>query len=104
MHHSDRTDVIFYAPNSRDACIPMTLSHTHTFKMASGESVQDFVLKGVTSLNRKELGRGAYGKVYAVKYYYYYYYYQFKGLHKRQNSLYMVFPINLKVQKILYTV
>ena len=68
MHHSDRTDVIFYAPNSRDACIPMTLSHTHTFKMASGESVQDFVLKGVTSLNRKELGRGAYGKVYAVKY------------------------------------
>jgi len=36
--------------------------------MASGESVKDFVLKGVTSLNRKELGRGAYGKVYAVKY------------------------------------
>ena len=36
--------------------------------MATGESVQDFVLKGVTSLNRKELGRGAYGKVYAVKY------------------------------------
>ena len=34
--------------------------------MASGEG---FVLKGVTSLNdRKELGRGAYGKVYAVKY------------------------------------
>ena len=36
--------------------------------MASSESIQDFVLKGVTSLNRKELGRGAYGKVYAVKY------------------------------------
>ena len=36
--------------------------------MATGDSVQDFVLKGVTSLNRKELGRGAYGKVYAVKY------------------------------------
>ena len=36
--------------------------------MASGESMQDFVLKGVTSLNRKELGRGAYGIVYAVKY------------------------------------
>ena len=36
--------------------------------MASSESVQGFVLKGVTSLNRKELGRGAYGKVYAVKY------------------------------------
>ena len=36
--------------------------------MASGESIQGFVLKGVTSLNRKELGRGAYGKVYAVKY------------------------------------
>ena len=36
--------------------------------MASGGSMQGFVLKGVTSLNRKELGRGAYGKVYAVKY------------------------------------
>ena len=36
--------------------------------MASGESIQGFVLKGVTSLNREELGRGAYGKVYAVKY------------------------------------
>ena len=36
--------------------------------MASGESIQGFVLKGVTSLNRNELGRGAYGKVYAVKY------------------------------------
>ena len=36
--------------------------------MASGENIQGFVLKGVTSLNRKELGRGAYGKVYAVKY------------------------------------
>ena len=36
--------------------------------MESSESIQDFVLKGVTSVNRKELGRGAYGKVYAVKY------------------------------------
>ena len=36
--------------------------------MASSKTVQDFVLKGVTSLNLKELGRGAYGKVYAVKY------------------------------------
>ena len=36
--------------------------------MASGEGIQGFVLKGVTPLNRKELGRGAYGKVYAVKY------------------------------------
>ena len=36
--------------------------------MASGESIQGFILKGVTPLNRKELGRGAYGKVYAVKY------------------------------------
>ena len=36
-------------------------------KMASGKSIQGFVLKGVTLLNR-ELGRGAYGKVYAVKY------------------------------------
>ena len=37
-------------------------------KMASGESIRGFVLKGVTSLS-KELGRGAYGKVYAVKYF-----------------------------------
>ena len=36
--------------------------------MAWGGSIQGFVLKGVTLLNRKELGRGAYGKVYAVKY------------------------------------
>ena len=36
--------------------------------MASGEGTQGFVLKGVTLLNCKELGRGAYGKVYAVKY------------------------------------
>ena len=36
--------------------------------MASGESGQNFVLEGVTSLNREELGHGAYGKVYAVKY------------------------------------
>ena len=36
--------------------------------MASGEGTQDFVLKGVMPLNRKELGRGAYGKVYAIKY------------------------------------
>ena len=35
--------------------------------MDSGKGIQGFVLKGVT-LNRKELGRGAYGKVYAVKY------------------------------------
>ena len=37
-------------------------------KMATGESIQGLVLKGVTPLNRKELGRGAYGKVYEVKY------------------------------------
>ena len=36
--------------------------------MATGESIQGFVLTGVTPLNRKELGRGAYGKVYEVKY------------------------------------
>ena len=34
----------------------------------SSESIEGFVLKGVKSLNRKELGRGAYGKVYVVKY------------------------------------
>ena len=36
--------------------------------MASSGIIQGFVLKGVTLLNRNELGRGAYGKVYAVKY------------------------------------
>ena len=36
--------------------------------MATGESIQGFFLKGVTPLNHKELGRGAYGKVYEVKY------------------------------------
>ena len=36
--------------------------------MATSESIQGIVLKGVTPLNRKELGRGAYGKVYEVKY------------------------------------
>ena len=36
--------------------------------MASCGSIQGFVLKGVTSLNRKELGRQSYGKVYTVKY------------------------------------
>ena len=36
--------------------------------MASDESIQGFVLKGVTPLNRKGLGRGAYGKAYEVKY------------------------------------
>ena len=50
----------------------MLLSHQYVYvflyNMASGEGIRDFVLKGVTSLNRKELGRGAYGKVYAIKY------------------------------------
>ena len=36
-------------------------------KMASGNDFQGLVLKGVTKLDRKELGRGAYGRVYAVK-------------------------------------
>ena len=36
--------------------------------MASGESIRGFVLKEVTPLNHNELGRGAYGKVYEVKY------------------------------------
>ena len=44
-------------------------SHAYfLYNMASGEGIQGFILKGVTPLNRKELGRGAYGKVYAVKY------------------------------------
>ena len=37
-------------------------------KMASDNDFQGVVLKGVTKLDRKELGRGAYGRVYAVKY------------------------------------
>ena len=36
--------------------------------MASGNDFQGLVLKGVTKLGRKELGRGAYGRVYTVKY------------------------------------
>ena len=46
------------------------LSHTCPVsnKMAAGNNLQPLVLKGVTPLNRKELGRGAYGKVYAVSY------------------------------------
>jgi len=36
--------------------------------MASGDDFQDLVLNGVTPLDREELGRGAYGRVYAVKY------------------------------------
>jgi len=35
---------------------------------ASGDNFQGLLLKGVTKLDRKELGRGAYGRVYAVKY------------------------------------
>jgi len=34
--------------------------------MASGNDFQGLILKGVTKLDRKELGRGAYGRVYAV--------------------------------------
>ena len=49
---------------SRDTEPPL-----HTFyNMASNEGIQGFVLKGIELLNRKELGRGAYGKVYTVKY------------------------------------
>jgi len=36
--------------------------------MATDESLQDLVLRGVNTLKRKELGRGAYGRVYAVEY------------------------------------
>ena len=55
-----------FPQNSRDlSLIISAICLSGLLKMASGEG---FVLKGVTSLNRKELGRGAYGKVYAVKY------------------------------------
>ena len=37
-------------------------------KMASNEDFQGLVLEGVTPLHREELGRGAYGRVYAVNY------------------------------------
>ena len=36
--------------------------------MAYYNNSEGLKLKGVTKLNRDELGRGAYGKVYAVKY------------------------------------
>ena len=36
--------------------------------MASGDDFEGLVLKGVTSLDHEELGRGAYGRVYAVNY------------------------------------
>ena len=36
--------------------------------MASGDDFKGLILKGVTKLDRKELGRGAYGRVYAVNY------------------------------------
>ncbi|XP_065908858.1 uncharacterized protein [Dysidea avara] len=36
--------------------------------MASSDDFQSLVLKRVTKLDHKELGRGAYGRVYAVKY------------------------------------
>ena len=36
--------------------------------MASSETIHSFVLNGITLLNRNELGREAYGKVYEVKY------------------------------------
>ena len=39
-----------------------------TRKMASGDDFQSLVLKAVTPLDCEELGRGAYGRVYAVKY------------------------------------
>ena len=38
-------------------------------RMASGDNFQGLILKGVTPLERDELGRGAYGRVYAVNYY-----------------------------------
>ena len=57
----------------------MTLVHVRNFwsatpifcptrEMASGDDFHGLVLKGVTKLDHKELGRGAYGRVYAVKY------------------------------------
>ena len=36
--------------------------------MAYEDNFEGLQLKGVAELNREELGRGAYGKVYAVKY------------------------------------
>jgi len=36
--------------------------------MASPDDFQDLVLSGVTKIDREELGRGAYGRVYAVNY------------------------------------
>ena len=38
------------------------------YKMAYTDDFEGLQLKEVTELNRDELGRGAYGRVYAVKY------------------------------------
>ena len=36
--------------------------------MASNDNFEDLELKGIIELGGEELGRGAYGRVYAVKY------------------------------------
>ena len=36
--------------------------------MAAGDDLQHLVLKGIEEVNQKEIGRGAYGRVYEVKY------------------------------------
>ncbi|XP_065906643.1 probable serine/threonine-protein kinase roco4 isoform X2 [Dysidea avara] len=44
------------------------MSHTHLLSSREMDEFQGLVLKGVIKLDRKELGRGAYGRVYAIKY------------------------------------
>ena len=51
--------------------IDISIAHDTPLRMAesklAGDQIKDFILKGVVSIE-KELGRGAYGKVFTVKY------------------------------------
>ena len=42
---------------------------TYSYGLKMGSNGSDIVLKGITPIGDKELGRGAYGRVYAVKYF-----------------------------------
>lgn len=58
--------------NSHVIFLFVVISHTHApltkLKMAYTDNFEDLQLKGVTEFNHDELGHGAYGVVYAVKY------------------------------------
>ena len=67
---------LFIYTHVKCLCLPY-MNQTHfcfgseyisTLNMAHKDNFEGLELKGVTELNRDELGRGAYGRVYAVKY------------------------------------